>query len=401
MKIAICGEAYYPGTNGQAAFTIRLAEGLAQKGHDVMAVVPSEKLLSYREDINGVQVQKVAALNLSHWRPELFVAMFPGRQVRRVLRNFQPDVIHIQDHYILSRFAVAWARSRKIPVVGTNHFLPENLLPFLSFLPVAEKTKIRWLWKSMLNLYNRVQFVTTPTETAARILRQQDIHVPVLPVSCGVNTDRFQPNLAVKKDEVLKKYGLDLQKITFMYIGRLDAEKRLDILLQAFHDLQRDDIQLAIAGRGSFAGSLHTLAKKLNLEQKVIFTGFVPAEELSDLLNCADLFVMPSPEELQSIATLEAMSVGKPILAAAARALPELVQHGANGYLFEPNCVEDALRGILTLAGQPELWAEMGRGSLEKVRRHQLSATIDQYQEIFEEQISLAAMMREGVILEA
>jgi glycosyltransferase involved in cell wall biosynthesis len=101
------------------------------------------------------------------------------------------------------------------------------------------------------------------------------------------------------------------------------------------------------------------------------------------LLNSVDIFAMPSEAELQSIATLEAMACGRPVLAANARALPELVEHGVNGFLFRAGDVEDAAQWMARLADQRERWAVMGAASLAKVRPHSLSNTFRRYRELY------------------
>jgi len=92
---------------------------------------------------------------------------------------------------------------------------------------------------------------------------------------------------------------------------------------------------------------------------------------------------MPSEAELLSIATLEAMACGRPVLAAAAMALPELVSDNVNGYLFQPGDPADAARCLALLADHPERWPEMGKASLEKVQQHSLDRGLAQYEELY------------------
>jgi glycosyltransferase involved in cell wall biosynthesis len=117
------------------------------------------------------------------------------------------------------------------------------------------------------------------------------------------------------------------------------------------------------------------------LEGRVVFIGFVNPEDLPPLYNSADIFVMPSPEELQSIATLEAMACGKPVLAADARALPELVSSGVNGYLFRACDAEDEARRMDQLLNECANWARMGRASFERAQTHSLQNTIIHFEE--------------------
>lgn len=388
MHILIATQTYSYG-NGQASFTIHLAESMAQQGHQVMVIAPSEQMKSYSIFQNGVRVQKVAAVHMAILHPDMYITPFPAYRVKQLLREFQPDVVHVQDHYFLCSAAVNEARRLHIPLIGTNHFLPENLLPFFRKAPAIQHFFTIPLWKMMLSVFNKLDVATVPSRTAARILQDQAIRIPVRAISNGVDTNRFHPNPQTDRVGIRRRYRLATDKTLFLYVGRLDGEKGLDTLLEAVSLLKRDDFQLAIAGRGLYGQSLEKQVQTLGLERYVVFIGFVEPEYLPDLYNSADIFVMPSPEELQSIATLEAMACGKPILAANGRALPELVEPGVNGHLFQPVKREDAARKMNQLMEEREKWAAMGRASLERSQAHSLQNTITHY----EEQYRMAAEM--------
>jgi len=311
----------------------------------------------------------------------MYITPFPRPYLEQLFREFQPDVVHIQDHYFLCSAAVDEAHRRKIPVIGTNHFLPENLLPFFRKFPAVQHLFAIPLWKMMLSVFNKLDVATTPSKTAAQILRDQKIRVLVRAISNGVDTDRFCPDPEIDRLGIRRKYNLAPDQTLFLYIGRLDGEKRLDTLVEAVALLSRDDFQLAIGGIGLYEQSLRRQVQALGLESRVVFIGFVEPEHLPSLYNSVDIFVMPSPEELQSIATLEAMACGKPILAANGRALPELVESGVNGYLFQPNHPEDAARKMKQLMDEREQWLAMGQAGVERSQHHSLKNTILHYEE--------------------
>ena len=382
MRILIVSQTYSAG-NGQASFTIHLAENLAQCGHQVMVIEPAKSMESSSRLQNGVQVEMIPALHMAMVHPEMYVTPFPAPHVTKLMRQFQPDIVHIQDHYFLCSAAVYAAHKLHIPVIGTNHFLPENLLPFLRKFPDLQHLFAQPLWKMMLAVFNKLDLATTPSKTAARILRSQKIHIPVHAISNGVDTKRFKPDPAVDRLGMRRKYNLAPDKSTLLYVGRLDGEKRLDTLLEAVALLPRTDFQLAIAGHGLYEPLLRKQMQALGLEGRVVFIGFVDSGDLPALYNSADIFVMPSPEELQSIATLEAMACGKPILAANARALPELVTPGVNGYLFQTCNAADIARHIEQLLNAQSHWAQMGQASFEQAQTHSLQNTIKRFEECY------------------
>lgn len=383
MRILIVSQTYSAG-NGQASFTIHLAESMAQLGHQVMVMEPAQGMHASSHTQNGVRVEMIPALHASIFHPEIYITPFPTAYIRKLMLEFQPEVVHIQDHYFLCSAAVNEARKLHVPVMGTNHFLPENLLPFLRKFPKLQHLFTLPLWKMMLTVFNKLDVATTPSQTAARILRKQKIHIPVHAISNGVDTLRFHPDPQVDRVGIRRKYNLATDKSIVLYVGRLDGEKRLDTLLEAVALLPRNDFQLAIAGHGRYEQLLRKQMQTLGLEERVAFIGFVDPEDLPALYNSADVFVMPSPEELQSIATLEAMACGKPVLAADARALPELVSPGVNGYLFRACDAEDAARHMDQLLNARINWARMGQAGFERAQTHSLQNTIKHFEDYYE-----------------
>jgi 1,2-diacylglycerol 3-alpha-glucosyltransferase len=384
MRILIAGITYHPAINGQAIFTVNLAEGLAQKCHEVLVVTQSNQSHPYFTVRNSVQIHAISSISLGIWYPGAYYSLFPGKPARKIFNNFRPDIVHIQDHYSLSRVIAKLARDQNIKVIGTNHFMPENLAPYMQSIAWFQQGFNWLLWRWMLDLFNRLDLATAPSRTAAGILRREGLTTPVFPVSCGVDLDRFHPDPDVDRHAVLKRYGANPTKTTFLFVGRVDGEKRIDLLLQALHQLKRDDLQLVVAGKGAARSSLIKQSKELNLENQIYFPGFVPDDELPALLNSADIFTMPSQAELLSIATLEAMACGRPILAARAQALPELVDTGINGYLFEDGSVDDLARHISKLADQRACWPDMQAASLQRVQAHGLENTLKRYEDIYE-----------------
>jgi glycosyltransferase involved in cell wall biosynthesis len=137
-------------------------------------------------------------------------------------------------------------------------------------------------------------------------------------------------------------------------------------------------------GGGDLFQQLKTLTHTLGLDDRVTFTGYVTDDELKASLRRARVFAMPSIAELQSIATMEAMATGLPIVAANAMALPHLVHDGENGFLFEPNNVDD-LREKLerVLRMKPAELETMKRSSLRFIRGHDITRTLDTFEALY------------------
>src|SRR5690606_6359538 len=137
------------------------------------------------------------------------------------------------------------------------------------------------------------------------------------------------------------------------YLGRLDAEKHLHILIRAFADLVDEglDAQLLMIGGGTDRDNRKRLASRLRINDKVVSTGRFDEEDKVQLHRIGTVFCMPSPAELQSIATLEAMASGQPVVAVDAGALKEICQDNRNGFLCRQDDhlqIADSIKKILT-----------------------------------------------------
>ncbi len=396
MRILISGTTYSPSLNGQAIFTVNLAEGLAARGHEVTVLYPSERGPAYRSVRNGVHLEHMRSVRLSAIHPNAWLSIPPPRAVSEIFAAKRPEVLHIQDHYPPSGLLLREARRRGVRIMGTNHFMPENVAPYIPGLR-SIKPVFNWLlWKWMLQAYNQAEVVTAQSRAAAELIRAQGLRPPVFPVSCGIDLRRFHPDPSIDRAACRRHFGLDPKRTVFLFVGRVDGEKRVDLLLRAMKLLEREDIQLAVAGQGAALKDFQALAKSLNLDERVRFTGFIPNEELHILLNSVDVFTMPSAAELLSIASLEAMACGRPVLLANAVALPELVTPGVNGYLFKPGDAADAAHYMEELADHPERWAEMGQASCERAQEHGLDKTVTRYERLYEQAVDLRWVHENG-----
>jgi glycosyltransferase involved in cell wall biosynthesis len=379
----IASSTYAPAMNGQAVFTTNLAEGLVYRGHKVLVILDSHQGNASHTFINGVEIHELHSISLSTFHAGVYFSPFPGSEIRHVLETLQPEIIHIQDHYPVCRSVVHHAVKRGIRIIGSNHFIPENLAPYIPGLSKI-KPVFNWiLWHWMLDVYKHVDVISAQSNAAVKLIQRQGLHMPILPISCGIDLHHFHIDPKVDRQMYRERFGIDPYKIIFLFLGRIDGEKRIDLLIRAMQQLPRDDVQLVIAGHGRVEKSLHRMAADMLIEQKVSFAGFIPAEDVPGLMNSVDVFVIPSEAELLSISTLEAMACGRPVLLTNALALPELVRHDENGYLFKPGDVKDLVCLMNVLADQPERWESMGKVSREITLSHNLDDTIQKFELVY------------------
>jgi 1,2-diacylglycerol 3-alpha-glucosyltransferase len=382
VRVALSGQTYLPSTNGPAVFTTNLAEALAARGHRVLVIIPSPEGRWRQVHRGGVELCALPAVVSK--RSDVAVTAFPNRRVGRLLTAFAPDVVHIQDHYPTSRAVLAESLRLGIPVVGTNHFIPANLALQLPLPPGARGAVEALLWWTVRAVYGRLVLATAPSETAARMLRERIHGLDVRAISCGVDVERFRPRAPDERRAFRARFGLPESDVVALYVGRLDRDKNLELLLRAFTHAPAVD-RLVVAGKGLRTPMLREQARRLGLAGRVHFTGYVPDDALPYLYATSDLFVMPSSVELLSIATLEAMASGLPVAAARAGALPELVTQGTHGALFDPTDAADAGAALQALASGRGRWADMARAARAKAEQHRLERTRERFEALYQE----------------
>jgi 1,2-diacylglycerol 3-alpha-glucosyltransferase len=329
MRILIVGSTYPPHTNGQSIFTANLAHGLAKMGHEVLVFKPSEHGRPYQIQEDGVRVVAIRSLHLTWISSDLYLAFSYRKVVQKIFDTYQPEVIHLQDSAPICRYVARVAHERGLRVMATHHIGPEVGAPMFTGVSKWFRHTLNdlvWIW--LLSYLNRMDLVIAPSKAAVAMLKRRGLKSRVYPLSCGVDIKHFHPD-GVQREAVRSAYHLDPTKKIFLYVGRLDIEKRVDVLLQAMAVVRNTDVQLVLAGTGAVEEKLKELAAHLGLGERVRFLGHVPHEELNSLINCADVFVMPGDAESLSIATLEAMACAKPVCAVNAMALPELVAEGS------------------------------------------------------------------------
>ncbi len=372
MNIVIGGDQYPEYINGAASFTARLARGLARRGHQVTVIWPSADgtPAGYAED--GVDVVRVRsfALPRSHGL-RVVEPRTAGRVAAAVLERVRPDVVHVQSHVLVGRQLCHAAHRDGYPLVATNHFMPENVLDHVPFISGSNTPVSRWSWRDLAAVYGRADLVTAPTPRAVALLATQT-GLRAEAISCGIDPDRFSCRGGA---------GSRTIEPTVLFVGRLETEKRIDELLHAFAGLPAwVPARLHVVGTGTQVRPLRALANRLGVADRVTFAGRVSEAELARAYRGADVFCMPSTAELQSLATLEAMSAGLPVVAARAMALPHLIEDDRNGYLYTPGDVAALTDRLSTLLTQPLRRRRLGQAGIELAQRHAIEHTLDAFE---------------------
>ncbi len=210
------------------------------------------------------------------------------------------------------------------------------------------------------------RIVTISEFSKSEILRYLNVpeqKVTVIP--CGVDLEAFHPDIPAQEIErVRQTYGLAARY--FLYLGTLEPRKNLVRLIEAYarlHEMRTDVPALCIAGRKGWQfEEIFEAVKRNNLEDHVIFTGYVPQQDAPPLISGALAFVFPSLYEGFGLPPLEAMACGTPVIASSAASLPEVVQDA--GILVDPlnvGLIANAMETLMDDALLCQKLSEAGR----------------------------------------
>ena len=415
MRIAITSDIYYPMTNGVAVFAHNLAKGLASQGHEVMVLCPSFtgkphrtregrvttvylrsiRMPFYPDQINEVPDNKTILgkkLPRLAYRHGLWITVDPYQEIKRALSKFHPEVIHNQTAEMVAIAVRRYAKRYNVPMVSTGHAYPDNITAQLKLLKPLKKPLDAVLGAYMASFLKHSEYATMPTEMAIDDLvpkNRKRFTVKVEPVSNGVDLSQFGPGEAPER--LYRKFKIPKNRPIALYVGRVDPEKSLSKVVEAFAGVleQQPEALLVIVGDGTDRQHLADLAQALGIEKSVRFPGRIYPPDVTDLYRMAQVFVTASETETQGIVLIEAAATGLPLVAVDAGAVREICQHRKNGILCQPGSVEELTTAMLKLFADDKLRQKYGEASLAVAKKHDLSQTLKRFVEIYEEAIAL------------
>jgi glycosyltransferase involved in cell wall biosynthesis len=379
LRVVIPCDTFAPDINGAARFAERLAGGLVRRGHEVHIIAPAF------DSSEGPRIEHHDGVNMivhrlrSHRVPQHRTLRWPEpwgmtKKIFEVLKEVEPHAVHIQSHLMVGRFALRAAKKLNLRTLATNHVMPENLMRYSLLPKFLHKFAMRVIWADAGRILRKMDALTTPTKRAAELLEEAAGVTDVLAISCGIDASRFANQTPTQNANPVA-----------LFLGRLDDEKKIDVFLRAVAQLTDfPNLRVELVGDGGERERLQKLAESLKIASRVSFLGHVTDDELPGIYERATVFVMPSIAELQSIATMEAMASGRPVIAADAMALPHLVHDGDNGYVFPPGDVEalaERLRRVLA-ADQNEL-SRLSENSLQLSQSHDIQRTLGIFEDLY------------------
>jgi glycosyltransferase involved in cell wall biosynthesis len=301
-----------------------------------------------------------------------FIFAWPSRAILEpVLRR--ADVLHVQFPFWLGIRAAALARQLGTGVVASSNLQPENMFHNIG---IHAQWVMEATWRFFLfALYNRVDFMVSPTEFGLQELRQRGLRVPSAVVSNGV-PPQFRPG----PDERLVRHR---GRFVVVAVSRLAKEKRIEVIIEAVRRARHaDGIQLLIYGAGPEEARLRALSATLPLPAEIRVAEEV---EVPGLMRAADLMIHASDIELEGMAVLEALGTGLPALVANAPMSASAFLAINDEFRFQPGDADGLARKIDYLYEHPEALAVARQASLAAAESLRLEASIARMEAIYEQ----------------
>jgi 1,2-diacylglycerol 3-alpha-glucosyltransferase len=379
MRVAIFGESYLPHLSGVTVSTEALARGLGALGHDVLLAVPRP---AGRGDPGTAGMPG----------PEPRYAWLPSYQLPLVapsgyrmpwpipsaaldaVDRLRPEIVHAQSPFVSGQLARRAARRARAPLVFTHHTrfgeYRHYLGPFRAPGAAVTDAYLRRYWAACAA-------VIAPSHDLATEIRAE--RVAVIPTGVDV------PAIAAREPiDPRPRVGWPGDAVVVVTMGRLAAEKRVDIVLDAFALAADDDgLRLLIIGDGPAGEDLRTRAARPDLAGRVAFTGRLPHGDALATVAACDVFAFASRTETQGLVLAEALACGVPVVARRGPGVAESVRHGIDGLIVDD--AEGLSGAIAALASDAERRGEMAVAARAGADRFDLRACIGQVESLYRE----------------
>jgi glycosyltransferase involved in cell wall biosynthesis len=335
---------------------LQLAIGLAQVGVEQQLVLRSGSVFDRRATEANLPFTTLP------FRSEM--DLVSALQLRTVIRRFQPQIVHTHDARTLGLAALAWAMGARSRIVAARRVafpLRRNPLTAMKYRVVARR------------IVAVSQFVRD------------------LLVASGIDSSRvdvvydgYDLNRIGQRSNSRQGLGVAAEACLIGCAGQFVAEKGHEYLIRAFARIRQiiPSSILLLLGDGELKDNYLRLVEQLRLEGRVKFFGFVP--DLESVLPALDLFVFPSVYEGLGSSLLVAMACEVPICASRTGGIPEIIQDGVTGYLFNPGDVDAITHSVLAALQSPERSRHLAEAAAKVVvQRFSVTHMVEATREVY------------------
>lgn len=335
MRIALFTDTYPPFINGVSTSCYNLAKTLREHGHRVLVICPLAEKGKFKMENDTIYIPGLELKKLYGYR----VTPIFSRKVLKIIKEFNPDVIHNQTDATIGIFAKIVAHKLKVPYVYTYHTSYEDYTYYAThgFLDRVAKHLVRFYTRV---IGDRATEFITPSDKTKDYMRfsNSDIYINVIP--SGIDFSLFdEDKIDINKQKAFKEeHGIKDTTKVFLILGRVAKEKSMDVSIRGFakyhEQYPHEDIKLLIVGGGPQKEELEQLVKTLDIEHLTDFIGPVPANEVPFYYHLADIYTSASITETQGLTFMEAMAAKTIVLARFDSNLSNVIIDGKTGFFF-------------------------------------------------------------------
>ena len=358
MRVLYCTDTYPPQVNGVSIVTELSVAGITRLGWQCAVLAPRYAEVA---ETAAADILSIPSVPLPRY-PEIRIALPRVSRVLELIERFRPDLIHCETEFSLGRAGQLAASRVGLPVVSSYH---------TDFAQYAEAYGARWL-RTLVSRYlgrfhARSRRIYTPSSQSRKALLSLGLSkVDVEIWGRGVDTELFHPGR--RSQELRAAFGMG-SRFTFLYVGRLAPEKRVDQVVDAFRlaseMLPKGVIHLVLAGSGPREAALRKAAPP-----GVTFLGVLDRQSrLPDLYANCDAFAFASVTETLGLVVLEAMASGLPVIATPAGGVADHLRHGENGLSCPEGNIQAMAHAMVALAGDYGLARRLARGARRTAER--------------------------------
>ena len=354
MRIGIFTETYSPYISGLVTSEVMLKKALEKQGHEVYVVTANLESFKYEYD-EEERVLKIPGVPTGIYDSRLS-SIYPVRAVNRI-KSWNLDVIHSQTEFAIGTFARLFAKQYNIPLVHTYHTLYEDYIYYITkgYFDRASKKLVEYLSKFYCE--TTATELIVPTNKIYRLFKEKykfEKNINIIPT--GIEVDRFYAENNDKKiiEELRKSLNLSKKDFIILFVGRIAEEKNIKFLIEAQKKLykEHDNIKLVIVGDGPDKENYEEYAKKIGVDNSVIFTGKAKWEDMPYYYLMSTVFTSASKTETQGLTIIEAMASNVVPVCMRDEAFQSMVTEDLNGLFFETE--EEYEKQILYLYDNPD-----------------------------------------------
>lgn len=380
MRIAFFTNCYKPLVNGVVTSIVSLKEAYERKGHETYVFAPQVDGYIDQEK----NVFRYRSVNLTK-KVKYPIAIPLSFRAKKVISEFNPDIIHIHHPFVLSSPAIMYGKKLGIPKILTLHTQYEQYAYYIT--PIPEKLTQEAIKRIIFNLAYKIDCITTPSGSMKELIKSYGIKNRIEVIPNAIELDSFRQNDELKCLEIKKRYNLKENDKIILYVGRIAQEKSIDKIIEALAIIKKkgsNNVKLLIVGEGPALDELRQLVRSLQIEEEVIFTGVVSNKEIRHYYKIAYLFAIASTSETFGIVIIEALASGIPVLAVRAPGAVDILTDGLDGLLVDDD-VEKFANALDKIIREPELRERLSQGALKTSERYSIDIVSERMLNLYRE----------------